>query len=203
MITCSEVFVWFHITNTGDALWVLPAASRFVWNLEQNRKRCCQNSFADFGTESVSRYPIFTFICFTKIMCPLNTQLFWFIWSLLDLIGRFETSRSLFGSPATVALLHLISAFFNRQNSELWLIPVSRCQEIPGRIPLSASRNYTMILWRSLQSAKLSFSKAFCPQLYHLWCMFLPSHPFLFFKLTLSAYCITALSLKLLENTLY
>lgn len=168
---------------------VLPAASRFVWNSGENRKRC-PNSFADFGTEPVLRHPLFTFICFRS-----STQLFRFIRSLLGLIERFETSRSLFGSPDTVALLHLISASFNRQNSELWLIPVSRCQEIPGRIPLSASRNYTMILWRSPQSAKLSFSKAFCPQLYHLWCMFLPSHPFLFFKLTLSAYCTTAPSL--------
>lgn len=80
---------------------------------------------------------------------------------------------------------------FKRQKSELWLVsPVSRCQEIPRWIPLSHSRNYTVISPRMTGQVKLS--KAFRLQLDHLWCMFLP--PCLF-KLTLAAYYTTAHSL--------
>lgn len=109
------------------------------------------------------------------------------LWFELDLLQHSERHHgSLFGLLGRRSFTS-----FHRQKSELWLAsPVRRCQEIPRWIPLSHSRNYTMISPRTTGQVKLS--KAFCLQLDHLWCMFLP--PCLF-KLTLAAYYTTAHSL--------
>lgn len=157
---------------TGDAVWVLQAAALFV--KRKIIEQFLQGTESNMWLSNLHVYPIrkkqkTKYFDLYLISCSVQR----YRGSLFGLLGRRSYTS------------------FKRQKSELWLVsPVSRCQEIPPWIPLSHSRNYTMISPRMTGQVKLS--KAFRRQLDHLWCMFLP--PCLF-KVTLAAYYTTAHSL--------